>query len=113
MSDGEFQIPDDRVANFAWAGVKPKIMTGVELIAQERLEQKVKHGRSVKFDAEQNGNLELAEAAVALITQNVSVMPEDWDQTICNYMLRKSYKDRLVIAGALIAAELDRLNFKK
>ena len=36
-------------------------------------------------------------------------MPSDWDDTISLKMCSKSYKERLIIAGALIAAELDRL----
>lgn len=116
MSDGEFQTYPEAVREFEneliW-GPKSKYMTGVELIAQERLEQKVKHGRTVKHDAEINQFGELREAAVALIQGDIEDMPAEWDQTICNYMMRKPLKERLVIAGALIAAELDRLNFEK
>ncbi len=36
-------------------------------------------------------------------------MPKEWDKTITEKMLNKNYKQRLVIAGALIAAEIDRL----
>jgi len=124
MSDGEFQIPADIWPNLSmkeqevlsrlnWEQLKGKPMTGIELIAQERLEQKVKHGRSVKYDAQINQFGELKDAAVALIEGDIEYMPAEWDQTICNYMMRKSLKERLIIAGALIAAELDRLNFKE
>lgn len=129
MSDGEFQIweEDDGFdemngfipGNYFQGGrnlhhpIKSKPMTGVELIAQERLEQKVKHGRNVKFDYENNTQEELASMAAALILQNPHFIPDEWDQTICSYMMRKSQKERLIIAGALIAAEIDRLNYKE
>jgi hypothetical protein len=117
MSDGEFQMystADQIESEFARSmQVKTQPMTGTEKIAQERLEQKVKHGYGVKGDVQNNSNNELADAAVALITQDVNKMPEEWDQTICNYMLRKTYEERLIIAGALIAAEIDRLNYKE
>ena len=33
----------------------------------------------------------------------------NWDEDLWQKMCNKSYKDRLIIAGALIAAEIDRL----
>lgn len=35
--------------------------------------------------------------------------PTGWDKSIWAKMCSKSYKERLIMAGALIAAELDRL----
>jgi uncharacterized protein with von Willebrand factor type A (vWA) domain len=84
--------------------------TGIELIAEERQEQLIKHSHSVESDAIWNINGELMEAVEGLIHHKYGMMPDDWDQAIVAKMLSKSYKDRLVIAGALIAAEIDRLN---
>ncbi len=39
--------------------------------------------------------------------------PEGWNKELHNKMMNKPYKDRLIIAGALIAAEIDRINRKK
>lgn len=35
--------------------------------------------------------------------------PFGWDADICNKMINKSYEERLIIAGALLAAEIDRI----
>lgn len=83
-------------------------MTGVELIAQEREEQINKHGRTYVGDLKyKHGELKLA--ATALVTNNPKFFPFDWDETVCDKMINKTYKERLVVAGALIAAEIDRL----
>ena len=37
--------------------------------------------------------------------------PNGWNIDLYKKMREKPYKERLIIAGALIAAELDRLNF--
>jgi len=36
--------------------------------------------------------------------------PQGWDESYFAKLLDKPYKERLVIAGALIAVEIDRLN---
>jgi hypothetical protein len=89
--------------------------TALELIAQERQEQVVKHVRTVQKDVMYNCEGQLSQCAKALITLPNehcagSDMPEDWDDDICYKMSIKSYKERLIIAGALIAAEIDRIN---
>jgi len=88
--------------------------TGIELIAQERAEQIEKHGRSIKQDAELNDRGQLLYAAKILagaIYPNVRELPPyGWDNNIGGYMCAKPQQERLVIAGALIAAEIDRLN---
>ena len=33
----------------------------------------------------------------------------NWDDVICFRMCKRGHRDRLIIAGALIAAELDRI----
>lgn len=87
--------------------------TGVELIAEERREQIEKHGRSIELDQSYE-DLELMKAAKAMLfdepLQRWSVLVDlGWDRTISQHMANKYYKERLIIAGALIAAELDRL----
>lgn len=91
-------------------------MTGIELIAKERQEQIEKHGRTVEYDEIQNSEGQLSEAAEMLLASeheegiDPQSFPDGWDRDICSHMLSKPYNERLIIAGALIAAELDRLN---
>ncbi len=87
--------------------------TGIELIAQERQEQIEKHGRSIEYDLYQNNNFELKRGAIALLDNDRRRFSGFWDRYICDKMIAKSYKNRLIIAGALIAAEIDRLNALK
>lgn len=95
-------------------------MTGIELIAQERKEQIRKHGRTIEKDVAENANKQLGEAASMLALDYPFICleaddvvenhrPKDWDENLWEKMVNKSYKERLVIAGALIAAEIDRL----
>jgi hypothetical protein len=94
--------------------------TGVELIAQERQEQIEKHNRSIEVDVILNTKGQLSEAAAMLAYNESNCLeldeialdhcPEGWDQQIWSKMVYKPYKERLIIAGALIAAEIDRLN---
>lgn len=86
-------------------------MTGIELIAQEREEQLTKHNRSIKADILYNSNRELIIAATTLLGTSVFYkFPENWNKTICEKMLKKPKIEQLAIAGAFIAAEIDRLN---
>jgi hypothetical protein len=93
--------------------------TGIELIAIERQEQIEKHNRSIADDIKYNNDEQLSFGAALLCCKN----PEDfydpnsnvgkpygWDQKVWIKMVIKTYKQRLIIAGALIAAEIDRLN---
>lgn len=92
-------------------------MTGIELITKERNEQINKHGRTPELDFENNSDGQLSEAAYMLLSVDYEEgidpesYPEGWDKEICEKMLSKEYFHRLIIAGALIAAELDRLSF--
>lgn len=91
--------------------------TGIELIAAERQEQIEKHGRTIESDVLQNPSGQLVIGAIALIRRVNRAfwkdMPARWDDVICKKMAKKSYKERLIIAGALIAAEIDRIqNYK-
>lgn len=85
--------------------------TGIELIAEERREQIEKHGFDLKFDLEFNSFAQLVDAAICILRQDRSdkMCPSGWDEDSWNYMINKGEIDRLTIAGALIAAEIDRL----
>lgn len=89
--------------------------TGVELIADERKEQIEKHGRSVEQDVALNTKGQLSVAAGILLQKiipvNLDLIPTGWNVFIWNRMLSKPYEERLIIAGALIAAEIDRINY--
>lgn len=90
--------------------------TGIELIADERKEQIEKHGRTVKSDAFHNDGKQLTWGAVQLFSREFGYAtdpddkPEGWDRKIWEKMQSKDYRERLIIAGALLAAELDRIN---
>lgn len=91
--------------------------TGIELIAKEREEQTIKHRRTVDEDVRFNTKGQLSVAAGILsqkfIPDNMDLIPKEWDEIIWSKMLRKSYRERLIIAGALIAAEIDRLQYNQ
>lgn len=101
--------------------------SGVEFISSERQEQIEKHGRTLEHDFAVNALGQMGFAAVALCSEyDVTGRPRGdepariahferwcppgWDKNIWMKMIKKPYKDRLIIAGALIAAEIDRLN---
>lgn len=93
--------------------------TGIELIAQERKEQIEKHGFDVSEDAQFYEQQELRRAAMyALTLDDLTHYPSTWDHWFANKMMDKRRRmssnefdiERLKIAGALIAAEIDRLN---
>ena len=92
-------------------------MTGIELIAKERKEQLEKHGISVKNDAqfnslmEYNGLPSLPLGAIGLIDNYLQRVPPHWNKKMLEKMRSKPYKERLIIAGALLAAEIDRIQF--
>lgn len=81
--------------------------TGIELIAQERQEQIEKHGYTQDHDTQYTEN-ELVDFATALLQNNIGYYP--WNPTLWVHVKRKTRLDQLAIAGALIAAEIDRLN---
>lgn len=89
--------------------------TGTQLITEERLEQIIKHGRTITKDVIENDNNQLSVGALMLLSVDYEEgidsesYPDGWDKDICLHMLNKPYKERLIIAGALIAAEIDRL----
>lgn len=81
--------------------------TGIELIAEERQEQIKKHGYSLSHDITHESD-ELLHAAIYAID------PCPANEKLFNWpgfqmkIMKKEYVDRLKIAGALIAAEIDR-----
>ena len=93
--------------------------TGIELIAKERQEQIKKHGRTIKSDVIFNRNFQLMDAAEILLChdscgynspeEDKDFPPMNWDINIWGKMVRKPTKERLIISGALIAAEIDRI----
>lgn len=87
--------------------------TGIELIKIEREEQILKHGRTTETDIQDNSSCQLAFAAERLCVPELDVpnyiAPMNWNEHIWDKMISKPYKQRLIIAGALIAAEIDRL----
>ena len=89
-------------------------MTGIEVIAKERAEQLSKHHYTIGKDFKFNDDGQLRQGALFLLTEDYgSSVPKCWDEDIFKKMKNKSLKDRLAIAGALIAAEIDRLNHYK
>jgi phosphoenolpyruvate-protein kinase (PTS system EI component) len=99
--------------------------TGIELIAEERREQIEKHKHSIEEDRKYNGNGELILAVHALLIEDeehadglaakirVQEMPAGWDYDACVKMAKKTRLERLVIAGALIAAEIDSMDHEE
>jgi hypothetical protein len=88
--------------------------TGIELIAQERKEQVEKHGRTIDKDVYENGSYQLSIGASKMLAypaecHNYQLPPNGWSVDIYKKMRDKPYKERLIIAGALIAAEIDRI----
>jgi len=95
--------------------------TGTELIMNERAHQIVNHGRTARHDFLNNKHGELIHAAREMSIPNLVITPEylvasrpkEWSASMWEKMCGKPYIERLVIAGALIAAEIDRLIMQK
>lgn len=90
-------------------------MTGIKLIAKERTEQIHKHGRTIERDLLENQHTQLLFASRVMLKNSPqsffeNEVPIGWSPEIWDHMLSKSLKERMIIAGALIAAELDRMN---
>lgn len=83
--------------------------TGIELIAEERQEQIEKHGFDVKQDEFYAGK-ELIKAALFAINPDQFEWPFYWSEQFRFKIIDKPNEiERLKIAGAFIAAEIDRL----
>lgn len=91
--------------------------TGVELIAEERQEQIEKHGWDFEHDKNHDdGSLVDAAIAIAFNDENIEARFEapTWAWDIRNHKQQSKRKgiekiERLKVAGALLAAEIDRL----
>jgi len=92
--------------------------TGIELIAQERSEQINKHGFTVESDKFNNGDHELILLIEYLLKDDSDAEKDNLKEYFegCNYDMSyinkfdtKTRLERLTIAGALIAAEIDRI----
>lgn len=90
-----------------------EMKSGIELIAEERQEQLSKHGRTVEKDVQINNESQLIHAAERMLHgrghESNNFPPVNWNYEIWNNMLDKPKLERLIIAGALIAAEIDRI----
>lgn len=85
---------------------------GVNLIAIERQEQIKKHGYTLEDDISVNQDLQLVHAASALIDGGLNMhhaCPPEWDNKQWDKMIRKPFKQRLIMAAALLAAHVDIL----
>lgn len=85
---------------------------GAGLIAQERWEQVHKHGWDETNDADY-GDGELLQAALYSINPTQFNWPFGWDNHFAVKIYNKSRVDQLKVAGAFIAAEIDRLLAKE
>lgn len=90
--------------------------SGIELIAEERQEQISKHNRTIQSDveinSEPNGPFQLPPLVIAATKCLGSIggipWPSHWDKSICEKIDGKTEIEKLVRAGAFIAAEIDR-----
>lgn len=83
-------------------------MTGAELITKERIEQIQKHGFGPTRD-DQYTRFELQLAAKAILNNEQDEWPDGFDPQVFQHIMRKPMLDQVVIAAALLAAEVDRL----
>ena len=83
-------------------------MTGIELIAKERKEQIEKHGWTKDHDAEHTDK-SLVHAAIFVLTKGTKNYPKSWGLEFRDKLLKKEGIEALKVAGALLAAEIDRL----
>jgi hypothetical protein len=83
--------------------------TGIELVAQEREEQVKKHGFTLQHDADSHEEGVLIDVVGAILSDS---QPKDftlgWEK-FSGKITKKTYKEKLIIASALLVAEIDRL----
>lgn len=88
---------------------------GLYLITKERNEQILKHGFDYVHDKSPGHcSGELVGAAIYLLAKvprgaQLGRWPETWDKKYKEKFDQKNQIDKLAVAGALIAAEIDRL----
>ncbi|WP_153799050.1 hypothetical protein [Foetidibacter luteolus] len=84
---------------------------GVDAIAKARTEQIVKHSYTLSHDVKHNVAGTLVTAAIALLQENPSDFPDDWNRARIARMLAKDELGRIAHAGGFLAAEYARLKF--
>lgn len=84
------------------------VSAGVKCIATEREEQISKHGWSLEDDQSYSDE-QLLKAALFCIDQKRFEWPFGWIAKFRDKVLLKNRIQQLAVAGALIAAEIDRL----
>ncbi len=94
--------------------------SGINLIAAEREQQITRHNKTISHDLNINkyGQLrQMARLLLSYVDENVindgflkPLSPIGWFSGRVYRFASKTYKDRLIIAGALIAAEIDRIS---
>jgi hypothetical protein len=92
---------------------------GIELIVRERTQQVEKHGKTVELDFKINNHYQLSQAASILCWVDKedygydvdACCPVEWNLNTWRKMMCKPYTHRLAIAGALLAAEIDRIDY--
>lgn len=98
-----------------WEPLQP---SGIELIATERREQIEKHGYSIESDTEFYSNYQLIQAALFCIDLVIPEgyglklykgWPQGWSEESLKKIIDKDSVGKLKVAGAFIAAEIDRL----
>lgn len=82
-------------------------MPGAQRIGTERWEQVYKHKWSVRNDADYKDG-QLIKAALFCINSNLFEWPFGWDKKFRDKILKKSQIERYAVAGAFIAAQIDR-----
>jgi len=82
--------------------------TGIELITEERQKQ-ISKGYTLEHDRTVNSGSSLEMAAVGTLLGNPGSFPADWGNEAIERLCRHDKADRIRIAAALLAAELDRL----
>lgn len=84
-------------------------LTGAEMISKEREEQIKKHGWTLEND-EQYSEGQLIKAALFSINPSQFEWPYHWNEKFRDKIINKHNEvERLRVAGAFIAAEIDRL----
>jgi uncharacterized protein with gpF-like domain len=83
--------------------------TGIQLIAKERKEQIEKHGYTIEKDVLRNTDGQLIQAAIYALTENPAdyIYDHSWDEVIDHFDGKTSKVEKLAIAGAFIAAQID------
>lgn len=82
--------------------------TGIEMITERRTVQLNKLGYTPESDKAYIKK-ELLGVATAIAHKEPSFFPHSWRIEIYSKLANKSYVERLADAGALIAAEIDRI----